>query len=54
MNLPQAAALKADFDRDGFVIIHDFVTPEKAREISARAEEATKDIKKAKSELVSQ
>ena len=44
MNLPQAAALKADFDRDGFVIIRDLVTPEKAREISARAEEATKDI----------
>ncbi len=44
MNLPQAAALKADFDRDGFVIIRDFVTTEEVREISARAEKATKDV----------
>ena len=40
MNPSQAAALKADFDRDGVVIIRDFVTPEKAREICARAEAA--------------
>ncbi len=44
MNLPQAAALKADFDRDGFVIIRDFATPEEVREICTRAEKATKDV----------
>ena len=44
MNPPQAAALKADFDRDGVVIIPDFVTPETAREISARAEAVTKSL----------
>ena len=35
------AALKADFDRDGVVVIRDFVTPEVAREICTRAEAAT-------------
>ena len=44
MDLSQAAALKAEFDRDGFVIIRDFATPEQVREIRARAEEATKDV----------
>jgi len=44
VNQAQAAALKADFDRDGVVIIRNFVTPETAREICTRAEEATKDI----------
>lgn len=44
MNHSQAVALKADFDRDGVVIIRDFVTPESAREICARAEAATKDL----------
>ena len=44
MNLSQAAALKADFDRDGFVIIRDFATPEEVRKICTRAEEATKDV----------
>ena len=42
MTQAQTADLKADFDRDGVVIIRNFVTPEKAREICARAEEATK------------
>ena len=40
----QTAALKAEFDRDGVVIIRNFVTPETAREICVRAEEATKDV----------
>lgn len=44
MNSLQAAALKADFDRDGVVIIRDFATPEQVEEICSRAEEATKDI----------
>ena len=44
MNLSQAAALKADFDRDGFVIIRDFATPEEVRTICTRAEQATKDV----------
>ena len=44
MSPGHAAELKADFDRDGFVIIRDFVTPEKVREIRAHAEEATRDI----------
>ena len=44
MNQPQAVALKADFDRDGVVIIRDFVTSETAREICARAEAATRDL----------
>ena len=44
MNHPQAVALKADFDRDGVVIIRDFVSTEKAREICARAEAATRDL----------
>ena len=44
MNLPHAAALKADFDRDGFVIIRDFATPEQVREIRSRAEDATRDV----------
>ncbi|MCY4011753.1 MAG: phytanoyl-CoA dioxygenase family protein [Gammaproteobacteria bacterium] len=41
---PDAAALKADFDRDGVVIIREFVTRETAREICARAEAATRDV----------
>ena len=44
MNQSQTAALKADFDRDGVVIIRDFVTRETVREICARAEAATKDV----------
>lgn len=44
VNPPQAVALKADFDRDGVVIIRDFVTPETAREICARAEAATRAL----------
>jgi len=44
VNLPHAAALKADFDRDGFVIIRDFATPEEVREIRSRAEDATRDV----------
>ncbi|MCY3841601.1 MAG: phytanoyl-CoA dioxygenase family protein [Gammaproteobacteria bacterium] len=44
MNHSQAVALKADFDRDGVVIIRDFVTPETAREICDRAEAATKAL----------
>ncbi len=40
----QAAALKADFDRDGVVIIREFVTREQAREICDRAEAATRDV----------
>ena len=43
MGQAETAALKADFDRDGVVIIRDFVTPAKAREICARAEAVTKD-----------
>ena len=43
MDLSQAASLKTEFDRDGFVIIRDFATPEQVREICTRAEEATKD-----------
>ena len=35
------AALKADFDRDGVVIIRDFVGPEAVRQIRTRAEQAT-------------
>ena len=42
-DLATVAELKADFDRDGFVIIRDFLTAEKAREICARAESVTKD-----------
>lgn len=34
-------ALKADFDRDGVVIIRDFVGPETVRKIRTRAEQAT-------------
>ena len=44
MNHPQADALKSDFDRDGVVVIRDFVPPETAREICARAEAATEDL----------
>ncbi len=44
MGLSHANSLKAEFDRDGFVIIRDFATPEQVREIRARAEEATKDV----------
>ncbi len=44
MNVPHAAALKADFDRDGFVIIRDFATPEEVREIRSRAEDATRGV----------
>ncbi len=44
MNLPHASVLKADFDRDGFVIIRDFATPEEVREIRDRAEAATSDV----------
>lgn len=43
MNNAQAAALKDDFDRDGFVIIRDFVPMEQIHEICRRAEAATKD-----------
>ena len=43
MTHPDAAALKAEFDRDGVVIIRDFVTREQAQEICARAEAATRD-----------
>lgn len=38
------AALKADFDRDGVVIIRDFVGPETVRKIRTRAERATQGI----------
>lgn len=44
MTRPEAAALKADFDRDGVVIIRDFVTSDQAKEICARAEAATRDV----------
>jgi ectoine hydroxylase-related dioxygenase (phytanoyl-CoA dioxygenase family) len=44
VDLSQATALKADFDRDGFVIIRDFATRELVREIRSRAEEATRDV----------
>ena len=44
MELSQATSLKADFDRDGFVIIRDFATREQVREIRSRAEEATRDV----------
>ena len=44
MDLSQTTALRADFDRDGFVIIRDFATREQVREIRSRAEEATKDV----------
>ena len=37
----ETAALKADFDRDGVVVIRDFVGPETVRKIRTRAEEAT-------------
>ena len=43
MDPAQAVALKADFDHDGVVIIRDFVGPETAREICARAEAVTGD-----------
>lgn len=42
MDQGQAAALKADFDRDGVVIIRNFVSREAAREICERAEAATR------------
>ena len=44
MNHRQAVALKADFDRDGVVVIRNFVTPETAREIGLRAEAATRNL----------
>ncbi|MCY3622657.1 MAG: phytanoyl-CoA dioxygenase family protein [Gammaproteobacteria bacterium] len=37
----ETAALKADFDRDGVVVIRDFVGPETVRKICTRAEKAT-------------
>ena len=43
MNNDQAAVLKADFDRDGFVIIRNFVPLEQVNEICRRAEDATRD-----------
>ncbi len=42
MDQRQATALKADFDRDGVVIIRNFVSRETAREICERAEAATR------------
>ena len=43
MNNDQAAVLKADFDRDGFVILRNFVPMEQVNEICRRAEDATRD-----------
>ena len=40
MNQSQAADLKAAFDRDGFVILRDFVPPAQLHEICRRAEAA--------------
>jgi phytanoyl-CoA hydroxylase len=36
--------LKADFDRDGYVIVRQFVPPDQVREICRRAEDATRDL----------
>lgn len=44
MSQAQTATLKVDFDRDGVVIVRDFVTPETVREICGRAERATGDL----------
>ena len=44
VDLSHTTALKANFDRDGFVIIRDFATTEEVQEISTRAEAATEDI----------
>ena len=44
MDQEQTAALQADFDRDGVVIIRDFVSRDMAREICERAEAATRGI----------
>lgn len=45
MDIALQETLKADFDRDGFVIIRDFFPKEQIDEICRRAENATKDIK---------
>jgi phytanoyl-CoA hydroxylase len=42
MDQQQASELKADFDRDGVVIIRNFASPERVAEILQRAEAATK------------
>jgi phytanoyl-CoA hydroxylase len=43
MNQQQATELKADFDRDGVVILRNFVAPERVKEICRRAEAATRN-----------
>jgi len=44
MSHPQASTLKQTFDRDGVVIIRNFVPLDQVNEICQRAEQATKDI----------